>query len=65
MNRFDEVNWSGFIRKCIKKKTEELSWKEEILERLEREKEIIKWSVDLQKKSRKGRSTTLKKKGLL
>ena len=28
MKKFEEVNWSAFIRKSITEKTEELSWKE-------------------------------------
>ncbi|HLD88877.1 MAG TPA: hypothetical protein VI894_01590 [Candidatus Nanoarchaeia archaeon] len=64
MNEFDEVNWSGFIRKCIIQKAEELSWKEEMLKKLQGEKEVIEWSVKLARSSRKGRFEALKKRGL-
>lgn len=65
MTKFDEVNWSGFIRKCIIEKTKELSWKEEMFKKLEEEKEIIDWSVKLGQIAKKDRFEKLKKKGLL
>ena len=65
MNKFDEINWSGFIRKAIIEKTEELTWKEKMLNNLKKEKEIIDWSVKLVRKGRKGRVGELKEKGLL
>lgn len=65
MNKFDEVNWSGFIRKCIVEKTEELSWKERMLQKLKEEQATIDWSVKLARHARKGRVEELKKKGLL
>jgi len=37
MNKFSEINWSGFIRKSIEEKTKQLSWKEEMLGKLKRE----------------------------
>jgi len=65
MNKFDEVNWSGFIRKCIVEKTDELSWKERMLQKLKEEQAIIDWSVKLARHARKGRAEELKEKGLL
>jgi hypothetical protein len=65
MEKFPEMNWSGFIRKSIIEKTEELSRQEELLKMFKKEKEIIDWSVKLQRKARKGRLEELKKKGLL
>jgi len=65
METFSEINWSGFVRKSIIEKTEELSKKEELLKELEKEKDIIDWSVKLQRVSRKGRFENLKKKGLI
>lgn len=64
MNKFNEINWSGFIRKCITEKTEELVWKEDMLNRLKNEREIIDWSVKLARHGRKGRFEELKSKGI-
>src|SRR3989338_6425091 len=65
MDQFPEMNWSGFIRKCVTEKTNELAWKEEILEKLKKEEELTVFAVDLQRKARKGRAQQLKKKGLI
>lgn len=65
MERFSYINWSGFIRKAIIEKTQELSFKEEMLKKLKEQKEIINWSVDLQRRARKDRAQELKKKGLI
>ena len=65
MEQFSEINWSGFVRKAIVQKTEELTWKEKMLKQLEQDEPLFKWGVELQQKSRKGRATALKKKGLL
>ncbi|HIG95816.1 TPA: hypothetical protein HA249_02905 [Candidatus Woesearchaeota archaeon] len=65
MDHFQEMNWSGFIRKCVTEKTNELAWKEEILEKLKKEEELTVFAVDLQRKARKGRAQQLKKKGLI
>lgn len=63
MDQFSEINWSGFIRKAIIKKTEELSWGEEMLQKLKGEQEITAWAVEIQRKSRKGQYDKLKKEG--
>jgi len=65
MEHFSEINWSGFVRKCISEKTRELSWKEKTLQKLKKEEETTKWAVQLQRAGRKGRAEELKKKGLL
>ena len=65
MNKFSEVNWSGFIRNQIIEKTKELSWKERMLKKLKQEQGLEEWSVNLQKNSRKNRFLELKKKGLI
>tara|TARA_Y100000310_G_scaffold222112_1_gene223766 strand:+ start:1296 stop:1538 length:243 start_codon:yes stop_codon:yes gene_type:complete len=65
MDHFSEINWSGFIRKKIIEKTQELSLKEELLRDLKNEEPLTKWAVDLQRRSRKGRYGELKKKGLI
>ncbi|MEK6922114.1 MAG: hypothetical protein AABX82_09550 [Nanoarchaeota archaeon] len=64
MEKFDEMNWSGFIRKCILEKTEELSWKEHMLRKLQQEKPLTDWSVKLSRQAKKGRFEVLQKKGL-
>ena len=63
MNKFDEINWSGFIRKCITEKAEELTWKEDMFNKLKNEREIVDWSVKLARHGRKGRFEDLKTKG--
>lgn len=65
MQKFNEMNWSGFIRKCIVEKTEELSWKEQMLKKLHEEKPLIEWSVKLSREAKKGRFAALQRKGLL
>jgi hypothetical protein len=65
MEKFPEMNWSGFIRKVIEQKTKELSWQEDMLRQLRREQEHAEWAVGLQRKSRTNRVAKLKKKGLL
>jgi hypothetical protein len=65
MERFSEINWSGFIRKQIITKTKELSWKEKMLKKLKQEQEITDWALDLQKKARKDRAKELQRKELL
>ena len=65
MARFSEINWSGFIREVIVKKTEELSWKEEMLKKLREEEGMTEWALALQHKARKDRVATLRKKGLI
>lgn len=65
MNKFSEVNWSGFIRNQIIEKTRELSWKEKMLMKLKQEQDIDRWAVDLQSDSRKNRTLELKRKGLI
>jgi len=65
MDKFSEINWSGFIREAINEKTQELSWKEDMLKRLKDEEETTDWAVKLQRTARKGRFEKLKKKGLI
>ncbi|MBI4140679.1 hypothetical protein HY485_02465 [Candidatus Woesearchaeota archaeon] len=65
MEKFVEINWSGFIRKCIVEKTEELSWKEQMLARFRKEKDIVEWGVKLARSARKGRFDALKKRAFV
>lgn len=37
MENFPEMNWSGFVRKCIESKVDKLTWKEQMLKQLESE----------------------------
>tara|TARA_Y100000310_G_scaffold326426_1_gene391319 strand:+ start:645 stop:860 length:216 start_codon:yes stop_codon:yes gene_type:complete len=53
MNSFEEMNWSGYVRKCILSKVEELEWKDKMLEKLKVDEQINEFAVDL---IRKGRS---------
>ncbi|HNW05821.1 MAG TPA: hypothetical protein PK655_03610 [archaeon] len=62
MKKYDEINWSSFIRKAIADKVKKL---EAIDQLLEKESEISDWAVNLQKKSRKDRAEQLKKEGLI
>lgn len=57
MNSHDEVNWSAVIRNLIEKKVKELSKIEEIKKQLETKEEqaFTKWSIELGRKSKKGR----------
>ena len=65
MKHFEEMNWSGFIRKAIIEKSKELEWKEKMLHKVSQEEGISEWSVALQKKAREGRFERLRKKGLV
>ena len=65
MDRFSEINWSGFIRKAILSKTEELSWKENMLQKVIAENGFTEWAVQAQRVTRKARIELLKKKGLV
>jgi predicted nuclease with TOPRIM domain len=65
MDEFEEMNWSGFVRKQIEQKTKMLEKVAFLEKELEKEKEIIDWSVKLQRSSRKNRLEDLKKKGLI
>ncbi len=65
MEQFDEINWSGFIRKCIIQKTEELSWKEHMLKKLQTERDLNEWAVKMSREAKKGRFEALVKKGLI
>jgi len=65
MNKFPEINWSGFIRKSIEKKVMQLQWKGEMLKKIKEEETFTDWAVKAQRESRKQRFEELKKKGLL
>ena len=65
MDKFPEINWSGFIRKSIEQKTRELSLREELLKKLEQDKEFEQWCIEMGKKVNKGIAERLIKEGLL
>ncbi len=65
MEEFSEINWSGFIRKVILEKTQELEWKEKLKNQLKNEEDINKWSLNLDSKIKEDRLKELRKKGLL
>ncbi len=53
MEKYREINWSGFIRKCIEEKTKQLSWEDAMLKKLERDREFEQWAVEMGKKLNK------------
>ena len=63
MDGFSEMNWSGFVRKCIESKVERLTWKEQMLRELEAEKEFDKIALEIGDKIKKGAWERLKKQG--
>ncbi|MBN1385743.1 hypothetical protein JW968_02070 [Candidatus Woesearchaeota archaeon] len=65
MERFNEINWSGFVRNAIIEKTRQLELKQSLKQKLEKESEINGWAVGLQRRSRKQRLEYLKKKKLV
>ena len=66
MSEFPEINWSGFIRKCIEERTKQLAWREEMLAKLKKEDEsgFTKWTVEMGRKVNEGMAKRLKKEGL-
>ena len=65
MDRFPEMNWSGFVRKSIEQKAKMLLEIEELKRRLQAEKHVTDWAVKLQRAARSGRLAELRKKGLV
>ena len=63
METFPEMNWSGFVRKCIEEKARQLAWQQEMLSKYEREKELTGWAVALGRKAREGRGKHVVRKG--
>ena len=55
MKKFEEMNWSGFVKKSIEEKTRQLEKIEALKKQLEEEQEITNWSVKLQRVSRSDR----------
>ncbi|MFH1649224.1 MAG: hypothetical protein ABIA93_01620 [Candidatus Woesearchaeota archaeon] len=65
MEKFSEINWSGFIRENIVQKTEELEKMELLRTQLKKEELLTELAVNAQRKTRKGRSEELRRKGLI
>ena len=65
MNQFPEINWSGYIRKRIMEKVDELQWEQRMLEKLKKDQALSDWGIDLVEKDREKRVKELRKKGLL
>ncbi|MFH1510452.1 MAG: hypothetical protein ABIF10_02075 [Candidatus Woesearchaeota archaeon] len=65
MDQHSEINWSGFIRKCIDEKLSELSWKERMSKMLERDREFEDWCLQMGDKVNAGVAKRLRREGLL
>ena len=65
MNQFPEINWSGYIRKRIMEKVDELQWEQRMLEKLKKDQALSDWGIGLVEKDREKRVKELRKKGLL
>ena len=65
MNQFPEINWSGYIRKRIMQKVDELQWEQQMLEKLKKDQALSDWGIGLVEKDRGKRVKELRKKGLL
>ena len=63
MDNFSEINWSGFIRSCIVKKTMELSWKDQMLKKLDSEREFDKQALEIGDNIKEGMWKKYKKEG--
>lgn len=62
MERFPEINWSGFVRASIEEKVEKLMWREEMLKKLEGEAGFDEWAVPFGRKVKKRAYEKLGKK---
>ncbi len=65
MDHHSEINWSGFIRKCIEEKAKDLTWQETMLKKLESDAEFEQWSIAMGKKVNKSLAERLKKEKLV
>ena len=63
MERFPEMNWSGFVRVSIISKVKQLSWKEEMLKKLDLEKEFDAKALEIGDKIKEGMWKRYKKEG--
>jgi hypothetical protein len=65
MRNFEEINWSGLVRKTIEEKVQQLQWKERMLKQLEEEHEETEWTIQLGRNMKEIRLQELKKKGII
>ena len=65
MNKFEDINWSGVVRKSISERLEKLTWKQNMLKKINDEKGFNEWAVKICREGRKGRFEELKKKGFV
>ncbi len=63
MSKFPEVNWSGFVRKCIEQRTVRLAWKEEMLVKLKQEEKFEERALEIGDKIKEGMWEQYKKEG--
>jgi hypothetical protein len=61
MNKYSEINWSGFVRASIEAKLDKLTWREDMLKKLAGEEEFDEWAVDFGRKIKKDASRKLQK----
>jgi len=64
MGEFMEINWSGFVRKCIEDKVRELSWRQQTLAKLDTDGEFEEWAVKMGRKVNADLARRLKAEGL-
>jgi hypothetical protein len=63
MRQFDEINWSGLVRKTIEKKVYELSWKEEMLKQLKEQEKFEPEAIEIGNKIKKSMWKQYQKEG--
>ena len=63
MKQFDEINWSGLVRKTIEKKIHELSWKEEMLKQLKEQEKFEDEAITIGNKIKKSMWKQYQKEG--
>ena len=61
MKRFPEMNWSGFVRKAIEEKAQELSKLESLKMRLAKERDFDDSAIATVRQGRNGRASVLKR----
>ncbi len=63
MKKFQEINWSRYVRASIEEKVKQLSWKETMLQQLEDEKEFDTQAIEIGNKIKQGMWKKYKKEG--
>ena len=62
MEKYPEVNWSGYVRSAIEQKVAGLEWKERTLSKLREEADYTGWTVEYGRKVKKEAYKKLKKR---